>query len=37
MNKIIVWGTDDYTVKKEYVSFVRCNSEMHMLDEFLKF
>ena len=35
--KIIVWGTDDYTVKKEYVSFVRCNSEMHMLDEFLKF
>ena len=35
--KIIVWGTNDYTVKKEYVSFVRCNSEMHMLDEFLKF
>ena len=35
--KIMVWGTDDYIVKKEYVSFVRCNSEMHMLDEFLKF
>ena len=35
--KIMVWGTNDYTVKKEYVSFVRCNSEMHMLDEFLKF
>ena len=35
--KIVVWGTADFKTDKSYVEFIRCQSEKHMLSDFLSF
>jgi len=35
--KIIVWGTGEFKTDKPYVEYIYCNSEKHMLSDFLNF
>jgi len=35
--KIVVWGTGEFKTDKSYVEYIHCQSEKHMLSDFLSF